>query len=114
MAPSLRNESRQDAFLLTLKKHKTCISCLLEFNCTNNTVIYEALVQGLNKAINLNLKCLRIFGDLEIIVRHVRNIIHCFSPHLKGYQNEVWNLTILLMHLISPLYLIPKTLLQTL
>jgi len=33
-----------------------------------------------------------VFGDLEITVRQVRNTIHHLSPHLKGYQQEVWNL----------------------
>jgi len=33
-----------------------------------------------------------VFGDSEIIVRQVRNNIHYLSPHLKDYQQEVWNL----------------------
>ena len=32
--------------------NKTCIACRMEFNCTNNTVEYEALIQGLKKAID--------------------------------------------------------------
>jgi hypothetical protein len=62
------------------------LSCRLEFECTNNTVEYEALVQGLKKSIDLNVKELKVFGDSEIIVRQVRNTIHCNSPHLKNYQ----------------------------
>lgn len=69
---------------------KTLISCRLEFECTNNTAEYEALVQGFNKAIYLKVKCLKVFGDSDIIVRQVRNSIHYMSPHLKGYQQEVW------------------------
>jgi hypothetical protein len=53
------------------------LSCRLEFECTNNTVEYEALVQGLKKAIDLNVKELKVFGDSEIIVIQVRNTIHC-------------------------------------
>jgi len=26
------------------------------------------------------------------MIRHVRNIIHCISSHLKHYQQEVWDL----------------------
>ena len=33
-----------------------------------------------------------MFGDSEIIVRHVRNNIHLLSPHLKYRQQEAWNL----------------------
>jgi hypothetical protein len=61
-------------------------SCRLEFECTNNTIEYEALVQGLKKAIDLDVKELKVFGDSKIIVRQVRNTIHCNSPHLKNYQ----------------------------
>jgi hypothetical protein len=62
------------------------LSCRLEFECTNNTAEYEALVQGLKKAIDLDVKELKVFGDSEIIVRQVRNTIHCNSPHLKNCQ----------------------------
>ena len=33
-----------------------------------------------------------MFGDSEIIVKQIRNQIHCINPHLKAYQNEVWDL----------------------
>jgi hypothetical protein len=55
-------------------------------------VEYESLIQGLKKAIDLKVKCLKVFGDSEIIVRQVKNSIHCLSPHIKGYQQEVWKL----------------------
>ena len=78
--------------LIDPKGNKTCIACRLEFNCTNNTVEYEALIQGLKKAIDLDIKVLVAYGDSEIIVRQVRNSIHCISEHLQNYQQEVWNL----------------------
>jgi hypothetical protein len=37
-------------------------------------------------------KNLVVFGISEIVVKHVRNEIHCLSLHLKSYQTEVWNL----------------------
>ena len=40
----------------------------------------------------LKLKNLKVYGDSEIIVKQVQNKIHCISPHLKAYQNEVWDL----------------------
>jgi hypothetical protein len=40
----------------------------------------------------MNVQNLMVFGDSEIVVRQVRNSIHCLSPHLKSYQAEVWNL----------------------
>jgi ribonuclease HI len=68
------------------------LSYKLEFECTNKTAKYEALVQGLKKATNLNVKELKIFEDSEMIVRQVRNTIHCNSPNLRNYQHEVHKL----------------------
>jgi ribonuclease HI len=72
--------------------NKTLISFRLEFECTNNTAEYEALLQGLRKALDLNIQNLIVFGDSEIVVRQVKISIHCLSLHLKSYQTEVWNL----------------------
>jgi hypothetical protein len=46
--------------------NKTFIACRLEFECTNNTVEYEALLQGLRKALDMDVKNLIVFGDSEI------------------------------------------------
>jgi hypothetical protein len=40
----------------------------------------------------MDVKELKVFGDSEIIVRQVRNTIHCNSPHLKNYQQEAHRL----------------------
>jgi hypothetical protein len=40
----------------------------------------------------LHVKELKVFRDSEIVVRQVRNTIHCNSPHLKNYQQEVHRL----------------------
>ena len=84
--------SRADCVLIDPKKNKHFLSCRLEFECTNNTAEYEALVQGLRKAIELKENNLKVFGDSKIIVKQIRNQIHCISPYLKAYQNEVWDL----------------------
>ena len=68
------------------------IACRLEFECTNNVVEYEALVQGLRKALDLNIKCLEVFRDSQIVSHQVRNSINYTSNHLKNYQQEVWDL----------------------
>ena len=81
--------SGASCILIDLEKNKHFLSCRLEFECTNKTVEYEALIQGLKKAIEFKVKNLKVYGDSEIIVKQVWNTIHCLSPHLKGYQNEV-------------------------
>jgi ribonuclease HI len=84
--------SRVGCILIDPKGKRSFLSCRLEFECTNNTIEYEALVQGLKKAIDLNIKELKNFGDTEIIVRKVNNIVHYNSPHLRNYQQEVHRL----------------------
>ena len=37
---------------------------------------------------------MKVYGDSEIVVKQIQNKIHCISPHLKAYQNEVWDLLI--------------------
>jgi hypothetical protein len=32
-----------------------------------------------------------VFGDSKIMIRQVKNTIDFMSPHLKEYQQEVWN-----------------------
>ena len=71
----------------------------------NNTVEYKALIQGLKKAIEFKVRNLKVFGDSDIIVKQVRNTIHFLSPHLKGYQNELWGLIMNLMLLILIIFL---------
>jgi hypothetical protein len=75
--------------LINPKGKQHFLSCRLEFECTNNTAKYEALVQGLKKSIDLNIQELKVFIDSGIIVRKIRNTIHCNYPHLKNYQREV-------------------------
>jgi ribonuclease HI len=84
--------SGEGCILIYPKWKQSFLSCRLEFECTNNTFEYEALVQGLKKVIDLNIKELKVFGDSEIIVRKVKNTIHCNSPQLRNYQQEVHRL----------------------
>jgi ribonuclease HI len=75
--------------LKDLKGRKKLITCKLELPCTNNTVEYEALLQALKKVVDLKDEKIKVFGDYEIMIKHVRNTIHCLSSHLKQYQLEV-------------------------
>ena len=49
------------------------IACCLEFECTNNVAEYEALVQGLRKALDLQVKYIEVFKDSQIVTRNMRN-----------------------------------------
>jgi hypothetical protein len=49
--------------------NNTLISCRLEFECTNNITEYEALLQGLRKSVDMNVRNLMVFDDSKIMVR---------------------------------------------
>jgi ribonuclease HI len=89
-----RNKEGAGVGCLLINPHgnKMMIACCLEFECTNNVVEYEALVQGLRKALDLNIKCIKVFGDSQIVARQVINSINCTSNHLKNYKREVWDM----------------------
>ena len=59
--------------LVDPKGTETMIACRLEFECTNNVVEYEALVQALDKSIDMGAKVIECIGYSEIIVKQVRN-----------------------------------------
>jgi ribonuclease HI len=55
--------------LKDMKGRKMLIACRLEFQCTNNTAEYEALLQGLRKEVDLKAEKIKVFGDSEIVIR---------------------------------------------
>ena len=55
--------------LIDPKKNKQFLSCRLEFECTNNIDEYEALVQGLRKAVDIKVRNLKVFGDSKVVFR---------------------------------------------
>lgn len=50
------------------KENKTLLVCRIEFEYTNNIAKYKVLIHGLRKAIDLNITCLKVFGNSVIIV----------------------------------------------
>jgi ribonuclease HI len=71
---------------------QTYFSCHLESKCTNYDAKYEALIQGLGKAIDSNVKCIEVFGDSRSVIKQVRNSTFSAFYHLINYQREVWSL----------------------
>ena len=49
--------------------NKTFIACQLEFECTNNTAEYQALLQGLGKSLDMDVQNLIVFDDSKIMVK---------------------------------------------
>ena len=55
--------------LIDLHGNRMMIACHLEYECINNVVEYEALMQGLKKALDLHVKCIQVFKDSQIVAR---------------------------------------------
>jgi hypothetical protein len=49
--------------LISPNGEKTMLTCILEFQCTNNIVEYEALIWGLKKVISMNVQEILVFSD---------------------------------------------------
>ena len=71
---------------------KSMIACRLDFECTNNVAEYEELVQGIRKAIDMGAKEIESVGYSNIIVKQVRNQIHCLYSLLNNYQRLIRDL----------------------
>ncbi|XP_020084900.1 uncharacterized protein LOC109707778 [Ananas comosus] len=56
---------------------------------TNNEAEYEALVAGLEIAIQLNIQKLHIFGDSQLIINQVEGEFKVHKPELVEYQTRV-------------------------
>jgi hypothetical protein len=61
----------------------TIFSYRLEFDCTNNIVEYEALILGINLAIDMIIKNLHVKGDSDLIVSQVNRKFATKNPRLK-------------------------------
>jgi hypothetical protein len=53
---------------------------------------YEALILGLRDVKDMGIKKLSVFGDVELIVHHTKNLCQTKHPRLRSYRNEVWDL----------------------
>ena len=68
------------------------MSYKLEFETTNNTTKYEALILGLKVAKDLGVVQIAKFGDSELIIHQVKNAYQVRQIKLRTYRNEVWSI----------------------
>ena len=50
--------------------------------CTNNHAEYAGLLLGLEQAKALNIKCIKIEGDSQLVINHMKGIYKCKSDNL--------------------------------
>lgn len=51
-------------------------------NATNNRAEYSGLILGLQQAAQLNIKCLHVQGDSQLVINHMKGLYKCNSPNL--------------------------------
>ena len=87
-------------FDISRNKHGTDAGCLLIHPCgkrtysviqlepgyTDTVAESETLIQGLRKAINMNVKYIEVFGGSQIVIKQVRNPMHCISNYMGNFQ----------------------------
>ncbi|XP_058002286.1 uncharacterized protein LOC131179455 [Hevea brasiliensis] len=61
------------------------IAIKLRFNCTNNVAEYEACVIGLQAAIKMKIKKLKVYGDPTLIIYQVKGEWQTKDPKLVPY-----------------------------
>jgi ribonuclease HI len=54
---------------------------------TNNTAEYNGLLLGLNKAIQLNIKNLLVFGDSQLVINQMNGVYKVKSENMKPLYN---------------------------
>jgi len=61
----------------------------IHFAASNNVVEYEALVNGLNIAIELGARRLDVRGDSQLVIDQVMKASNCHDPKMEAYCREV-------------------------
>ena len=82
-----RNEYGVDTGFLLINPYdnQTYLVVQLEPGCTDNVAESEALIEGLRKAIDMNVKYIEVFGDSQIVIKQVWNSMHCTSNYMENY-----------------------------
>src|SRR6187397_1486985 len=79
--------------LVSPKEEHVPISIKLDFNVTNNVAEYEACMVGLETALALGVKKLRIFRDFSLIINQISKRWKVRSESLVPYQTYLETLT---------------------
>lgn len=78
---------RVGVVLVSPTKKSIPLSYRLNFLCTNNIAEYEALIAGIKAALALDIKCIHIYGDSQLIIRQVTGIYQAKQDKLSQYRD---------------------------
>ncbi|XP_074278042.1 uncharacterized protein LOC141601645 [Silene latifolia] len=66
-----------------------------EFKATNNEAEYEALILGLQLALELQISRIEVYSDSKLIVNHVNNVYTTMDPKIIAYLEVAKELKLL-------------------
>ncbi|GKA38654.1 reverse transcriptase domain-containing protein [Tanacetum coccineum] len=75
--------------LISPEGRKYTYALSFEFETTNNEAEYEALLAGLRIAQEMEIKCLTIFTDSQIMSNQIKGIFETRQPTIKQYLEKV-------------------------
>jgi len=67
----------------------------LAFDCSNNEAEHEALIIDLKILKKLNAKSISVYGDLELVIKHVKGEYQENHPWMRAYRNAVLDIFIM-------------------
>ena len=89
---SSREGSGAGIVLISLTQQVVTLSYKLQFQTTNNTAEYEALILGMKVVKDLGVEQLVAYGDSELVIQQVKDLYKVKNPKLKNYRDEVRNI----------------------
>ena len=87
-----QNSAGTGVVLISPSKENIHLSYKLDFKTTNNIAGYESLLLGVKVAKEMGIMCMKIFGDVDLIIQQVNNTFQAKNVRLKAYRDEVWKL----------------------
>lgn len=76
-----------------LDNHKVKFALNFAFNASNNEAKYEAMIHGLEIAIYLEIKKLKVYSNSQLIINKMKNEFHVKGEKMSLYTEKVRSLT---------------------
>lgn len=86
MVPNVKKGGGAGIIFITPQGARIPLYFKLKFPCTNNMAEYEALVLGLQTALKLNFKSIKIIHDSQIIINQVLGTYQCHNEVIRKYK----------------------------
>ncbi|XP_066316385.1 uncharacterized protein [Miscanthus floridulus] len=83
------NSASAGILFITSTKDKLRYVLWIHFAASNNTAEYEACLHGLRIAIELDVKCLMVYGDSALVINQLNKDWSCSNDKMDAYCTEI-------------------------